>query len=95
MNVVEVLVNTKVYVDAVDAALDHLRYQDVFMHGQNVIHLATEYSQECLEYICFGFGNFLGIGDHLEDKMEMRRQIFNVSSGDRTSGVLAIGYLFP
>ena len=68
MNIVEVLVNTKVHVDAVDAALDHLRYQDVFMHGQNVIHLATEYSQDCLEYICFGFGNFLGIGEHLEDR---------------------------
>ena len=36
-----------------EAVIDKLRYSDVFMHGQNVVHLATEYSQECLEHILF------------------------------------------
>ena len=31
-----------------------MKYQDVFMHGQNVMHLATEYSCECLEYLYSG-----------------------------------------
>ena len=36
------------------------------MHGQNVVHLVTEYSQECLEHLIFG--PFDEIAAHIEDK---------------------------
>ena len=48
------MIDLKIHVHTNDASIESLKNQDVFMHGQNVIHLATEYSQECLEFLLFG-----------------------------------------
>ena len=66
MNIVEFLIDSKLCVHAPDATIDHLRYRDVFMHGQNVVLLVTEYSQECLEHLIFG--QFDEIAANIEDK---------------------------
>ena len=75
--------NSKLCVDAVNTAIDHLRYQDVFMHGQNVIHLATEYSQECLEHLCFG--PFDEIANHLDDNDHFKNTSLHLAASNVTS----------
>jgi len=83
VDIIEVMMNSKLYVDAVDAAIDHLRYEDVFMHGQNVIHLATEYSQECLEHLCFG--PFDEIANHLDDNDHFKNTSLHLAASNVTS----------
>ena len=61
------MINCKVYVDAAQTSIDSLRHQDVFMHGQNVLHLAPEYSQECLEVLIYGPLDDMP-KKHIEDK---------------------------
>ena len=34
--------------------LENLLEDDIFMHKQNCLHLATEFSPECLEYLLYG-----------------------------------------
>ena len=37
-----------------DGDLESLRHQDIFMHQQNLLHLASQHSQECLDILLFG-----------------------------------------
>ena len=50
----QIFTDSRVLVVTGEAALEHLTYNDIYMHRQSMLHLAAEYSHECLELLLFG-----------------------------------------
>ena len=78
------MINSTVSVDVLEAEKDSLKHQDCFMQGQNVLHLATEYSQECLEYLLFGPLNDIP-KMHIRDKDNFQNTPLHLAASNVTS----------
>ena len=68
--------------------LDAFRYEDIFMHKQNVLHLATEYSYDCLEVLLFT--SLTNVRKHIIDEDHWNYTALHLSAQNSTTNCASI-----